>query len=391
MFGHTQLGFSELAQSADLGGVPLISFAMWWTASAIIKLPQSAIHHYWPAHLQKTAHLPQTAYVKWPARLPGLFFTILLVFYGAYTLSLPVPTTGTQFPVALVQANISTEEKRDMTLVVTNEKRYQELSEKYAATPTLVVWPETVVQRWIPEIDEDPKNFLPRLSPSATLLTGALSYNKKEENFNSAFVIAPNGKVWPPYHKQILMPFGEYVPFTKYFPWLQNLTGPIGSFTPGTDVSTIAISLSENSSSQVVVSPLICYEDIVPSISRTAVNRGANLLVNITNDAWFGLSAAPYQHHLIASFRAIENRRPLVRATNTGLTAYVDIYGKTVSTLPMFGEGTLLIMAPEIKIKTVFSSIGHTPWYIFSIATLLLCALSTIIIWHQTKNKMYNQ
>ena len=89
------------------------------------------------------------------------------------------------------------------------------------------------------------------------------------------------------------------------------------------------------------VAPLVCYEDTVPALARKATLGGSELLVNITYDTWFGRSAAPHEHHLIAAFRAIENRRFLVRATNSGLSAVVDPLGRTIARLPVFSEGTL--------------------------------------------------
>lgn len=351
MYGHTQLSFAPLAQAADLGGVPLISFVMWWSASALTFAPRTEN--------------------SLSARLPALLMLSILVAYGSFALSRSDITSAPKFSAVLVQANISTEDKRDMTMVVTNEARYRELSAPHADTPSLIVWPETVIQRWIQEDDQTAIGELPRLAPQATLLTGALSYNKERESFNSAFVVPPRGEIPLPYHKQILMPFGEYVPFVEQLPWLTRFTGPIGGFARGKDVNVFPVHLKENDK-PLTVAPLICYEDIVPSLARDATNKGAEVLVNITNDAWFGNSAAPFQHHLIAAFRAIENRRPLIRSTNTGFTAYVDPFGRTVASLPLFQDGTLQIEVPQLKIQTVYTKIGHMPWYLLAAFTLLM-------------------
>ena len=128
------------------------------------------------------------------------------------------------------------------------------------------------------------------------------------------------------------------------------------------------------------VSPLICYEDIITGPARESVQNGAELLVNLTNDAWFGDSIAPYQHNLIASFRSIENRRYLVRSTNTGLTAIIDPYGRSVSTLPAYADGTLLAQVRLMSYKSVYTKyLGDWPWWGLSIVILLISLSGSII------------
>ena len=129
-----------------------------------------------------------------------------------------------------------------------------------------------------------------------------------------------------------------------------------------------------SSGATVHVSPLICYEDVVPHISRWAVVKGATLLVNQTNDAWFGNTVAPYQHHMIASFRAIENRRFLLRSTNTGLTAAVDPLGRTLASLLPFTEGVLPIEVNLIQTQTIFTRLP------IPLAWTLLAAMSILSV-----------
>ena len=110
--------------------------------------------------------------------------------------------------------------------------------------------------------------------------------------------------------------------------------------------------------------PLICYEDTVPDLARKATRRGAQLLVNLTYDTWFGRSAAPYQHHLIAAFRAIENRRFLIRATNTGYSAVVDPLGRTIARIPPFSEAALTINVTLLDYQSVYTRcVGEKPWW----------------------------
>ena len=129
------------------------------------------------------------------------------------------------------------------------------------------------------------------------------------------------------------------------FPWLKQLE-PQGRrrFAPGTEVSVSTSPMQRANGTPYtleVARPLICYEDTIPGLSREAVKEGANLLVNLTYDTWFGRTVAPEQHHLIAAFRAVENGRYLVRATNSGFSAVVDPLGGTTALLPMFTDGVV--------------------------------------------------
>ena len=123
------------------------------------------------------------------------------------------------------------------------------------------------------------------------------------------------------YHKQHLVPYGEYIPLKTILPFLDKLTAHVGEFDAGESYATL-------NSGEARMGPLICYEDIFPDISRNQTRKGANLLINMTNDAWYGDSSALPQHLSFSPFRAVENRRSLVRATNNGMTATLDPLGR---------------------------------------------------------------
>jgi len=170
------------------------------------------------------------------------------------------------------------------------------------------------------------------------------------------------------------MPFGEYTPFGDELPWLRELNSTVSDFTPGKVPGLLPVALGHSSQTPVLVSPLICYEDVTPSLARRAVQAGAGVLINQTNDAWFGNTIAPYEHHLIASFRAIENRRYLLRATNTGLTAIVDPVGKTLSRLPIYTQGTLRKRVYALKHLTPYTRLtGDCLWWL--IVAIGACAM----------------
>ena len=182
----------------------------------------------------------------------------------------------------------------------------------------------------------------------------------------------PDGSVPFPYFKQILIPFGEYMPFSSVFPWINRLNENAGFFSSGHEIKVFSYPMRHTDASEYMLkaAPLICYEDTVPAPARDATRRGAELLVNLTYDTWFGRSAAPYQHHLIAIFRAIENRRFLVRSTYTGYTAVVSPLGKTIADIPPFSEGKLAVDVTLMNYQSTYTNyVGELPcWGLLAVS-----------------------
>ena len=138
--------------------------------------------------------------------------------------------------------------------------------------------------------------------------------------YNGAILVGPDGKSHGSHAKQHLVPFGEYVPLRKFLPFLEPLVVNVGDFSAGEEKGPMTLGPMR-------LGLLICYESIFPEIAHESVLRGANLLVNITNDAWYGRSSAPYQSLAMAVLRAVENKRSLIRAANTGISGFVDPLG----------------------------------------------------------------
>ncbi len=346
-FGHTQLGFVPLAQVADLTGVPGISFLMMWLLEVAI--------------LSKAGPLT--------TKLPPLLLLIASLLYGV-SMERLVPTLyETPLKTVMIQGNVSLREKHDVKYFSVNRQRYLDFSAGVSQKDLLIIWPESTITDWIPAQTSDARTVpeLPFLGDGSVFLVGGLTWASREEFFNSSLLVRPDGSLDTPYHKMILMPFGEYTPLSSLLPWLKDINATAGQFTPGLQPSVLSYKLSNGST--VKLSPLICYEDIIPDLAKQAVRMGTQLLVNQTNDAWFGDTVAPYQHHLIASFRAIETRRFLLRSTNTGLTAVVDPLGRTLASLSPFSEALLPM---EVNL------LSSMTWYsILPIDTLwLLCAAS---------------
>jgi apolipoprotein N-acyltransferase len=162
------------------------------------------------------------------------------------------------------------------------------------------------------------------------------------------------------------MPFGEYIPFASYFPAIKSLSPQTGGFTPGRNVAVFDLG-------NVKIGQLICYEDIVSDMPRHTTQAGAEVLLNILNDAWYGRTAAPYQHQALALWRAIENRRYLLRGSNTGVTSIIDAAGRVVAEGGLFTEEVVSGTVRRLQLSTFYTRYGDVfGWLITAAAGALL-------------------
>jgi len=261
--------------------------------------------------------------------------------------------------LGLVQANVGTAQKRRDPAAV--RRSHLELSRALLRTdrPDLLIWPETALPGFIPA---DSRELSPAVGELGTpLLTGAVAHHNRQgraELYNSAFLLDAHARVLGRSDKLRLVPFAERMPFADRFPGLSELAPGAGAFTPGRAPAALQLNGWR-------IAVLICYEDILPDLVREVTRAtGAQLLVNITNDAWFGDSAAPHIHLALAALRAIEQRRFLVRATNSGVSAIVGPTGHVLQTLPMFEPGTLRARVALLSITTLYARIGDLAGYL---------------------------
>ena len=182
-------------------------------------------------------------------------------------------------------------------------------------------------------------------------------HNGTIRNYNSAFLLSPLRKVLDRYDKIHLVPYGEYIPLRRFFPFINKMVVGIGDFYPG-EVRTL-FTLPEG-----LFSVLICYEIIFPDLTRKFVKDGAQFLVNITNDAWFGNTSAPHQHLSMAMVRAIENRRFIARAANTGISAIIDATGNLQSSSKLFTEQLLTGTIRPLSVQTFYTQFGDVFAYL---------------------------
>jgi apolipoprotein N-acyltransferase len=331
---NSQIWFLWLVQTADLVGPYGASFVVMWFNAAL----------YWALFAPK----PARRTCLWPMAY-AVLFAGLSVVYGILRLqSVGEEIAGARkLPVAAVQGNVDIDMKWNPVLAQKNLDKHRELTNSLEAVP-LVIWPESAIEAIVAEsVRALPLEFQPAFKSERTyFIFGAKSFRghpgqRDGKAFNTAFFTDAKGRILARYHKQVLLAFGEYLPFAKILSWIPAMPFADG-FTAGP--GPIAFPLLRG----IRVGPLICYEDLMPELARKLVSESrANVLVNITNDAWYGKSVGPWQHLRLAQSRAIETRRSLLRVTNTGVTSLVNAKGELVKNLPMF---TAAVMQAEVDI-----------------------------------------
>lgn len=254
--------------------------------------------------------------------------------------------------VALVQGNISQDQKHASDYASRVRAVYEaEQAKAEEHGTTLVVWPEAALPGAVHIRSQRLSDRELASHNRAWLLAGGASYWHEENVLmaqNSALLVAPGKVIAGRYHKSHLVPFGEYVPMKRLLFFARKLTRAAGNFVPGAATDIAPLSFTDDTGTVVSFGVLICYEDIFPEVARIETARGAELLVNITNDAWYGRTSAPFQHASMAVFRAIESRRSLVRAAQTGVSAFVDPTGRVQARTPIFeGPLTLHVSVPR--------------------------------------------
>lgn len=353
--GHSQFMAPVLIQIGDLTGPYGLSFVMVWFA----------------AGLARVADQPRDARPLIAASVAAA----AVIAYGA--VRLPAVDAAMQaapsIKAVLVQGNISIKQKGDFRYFDVNLDKYAELSLATQNDADILIWPETVSQNWI---DADAKRLTEKEMPFKHLKThlyfGGLAYRltapRQADEFNSAFFVGPDGTVNGRYDKHILMPFGEYIPLEWMLPTsIRELSPATASFKAGTGTQVFSVA------DKYTYAPMICYEDLISGMSRRATAAGAQFLVNILNDAWYGNTAAPYEHQALALWRTVENRRYLLRGSNSGVTSIIDAAGRVVAEGGLFTAEVISGQVHLMSMETFYTRYGDVfAWLVVAGAALLL-------------------
>ena len=313
--------------------------------------------------------------IRGAALLVALFIANL--GYGIYAtdaIDKRVAAVDETVKVGLVQANMGIYEKRSAPSEGLKRHRDQSMELQWQEAD-LIVWPES---GYFYSIRKGTKNLKRRVMGQLQkpLLFGGLTIEnpgKDQKYFNSAYLLDGEGNVQGTYDKTYLLAFGEYIPFGDVFPWIYKLSPNTGKFTPGNHTRPIELD-------GIKYGVLICYEDILPGFVHKMMKHEPDILVNITNDAWFGDTHEPIIHLALATFRAVEQRRFLARSTNTGISAFVDPAGRIMSQTPTFERANLMADIKPLKGTTIYQNLGNWP----GLASVIL--LLGLIVAHRTKD-----
>jgi len=389
LLGYSQYRQIEIIQIADHMGVYGVSF--------LIVLVNVALAEFiaWLMPLLRGFR---------PARLPWALITMAALVvtlswqYGLATLS---ETPFSDIPrssisVGVVQPNVDQAVKWDTAYREETLARFDRLTEQLGLATDLVIWPEAATPF---VFEREPVYQLQLIAlanrAQAPILFGspALRFypDRKPYLLNSAYLLSPNGQVLGRYDKQHLVPFGEYIPFkSSLLFFLDKLVEGIGDFEAGTGPTVLTLTPKPRSAATgtagAAARPIqfgvaICYEVIFPNLVREFAANGAEFLVTVTNDAWFGASSAASQHFSMVVFRAVENHLSFARSANTGISGFIDPFGRIAEATPIFTEQAAKATIQVWRPHTFYSRHGD----VFAYGCAIICALLVLFGLFRTK------
>jgi apolipoprotein N-acyltransferase len=352
--GYALASIPVLLQSASLVGIYGLVFYVVLVNSAISSVIASCFHRQ----------------NRWQGiMLAACGTTVVFFLYGCWRLNSDDKTQLDSVQVALLQGNIEQGIKNkarfysDAIL-----SKYQHMQqEALRQSVDFLVWPEASFPLSVPSN----AFFLPGISaPMPASIIGGVAYQRRWDEasghpeifyYNSAFLVTADKKIVGRFDKNHLVPFGEYVPWP--FAKIANKVVPgLGVFARGQEFKPVLMPLTRKPSLSVGVT--ICYEGVFPEISREFVRNGAELLINLTNDAWYGVSSAPYQHLNMYRVRAVETGRSYVRATNTGVSAIIDSRGFIKNATPLYEDAVVTENVFIYRDKTAYLFLGDLVGYL---------------------------
>lgn len=322
LLGYSQTDSLRLLQAADLAGVYGISFLIAWVNTALV----------WT-----WLHRRYGRRACGPILSAGVLLTACLA-YGSAELR-RWDQVRPEYRAALLQGNLSVDEP-EPALTEKYKKGYVRMADRLGSAPVdLLILPESPS----PVIFQHDRGYRETMQDLAHRFPLGVVFNNirfsnengAERYFNSAFFLDQSGIEIGVYDKIHLVPFGEYVPYKRLFFFSQMISRDVGDFQPGDHYLTVPLRGRE-------VNAIICFEAVFPDICREFVHRGSELIINLTNDGWYGNSSAPYQHLAMARWRAVETRRYLLRAANSGITAVIGPAGRIQAQTALFREETAI-------------------------------------------------
>ena len=304
-----------------------------------------------------------------------LALPIVATVWGAWRVGQGALLQGPAIRVGVVQGNVPQGQKWDPAYRDEILRRYISLTQSVARKGVdLVLWPESSTPFVFGRDAMQTEIMRAGLAPAQVpVVFGTDEVIGPTEFYNSAFVMDASGEIRGSYRKMQLVPFGEYIPVRTLLFFAQPLVEGFSDFSAGQQLTLLPVGAHR-------LSVAVCYEAVFPWLARRAVREGSQLLTTITNDAWYGLSAAPYQHFQQARVRAVETGRYLVRAANTGISGVVDPYGRVVVQSPLFETGTWVGEVRWLDGTTPYVRIGDAVAWA---CMLVLCVLLVLPVWER--------
>ncbi len=381
LLGYSQLPVIPVAQFASVFGVYGLSALIAGVSAAAanaavghrgtegpVRQAQAGRYTHYRSSLRRLGrHAPLAAMVV---------FVFAVAAWGSLRLARAELTrAGDPVRVGLIQGNVDQAEKWNVARATAIFDDHLRLTrEAIGQGAEVVIWPESSTPFFFEE-DRADADRIRTLAQQAhvPIVLGSNQMERGTPNkyFNAAFLVRADGSTGGVYRKMHLVPFGEYVPLKKVFFFVGRLVEAVSDFSPGE--SPVLLPINGH-----LASASICYEIVYPDLVRRFVREGSELLVTITNDAWFGRSSAPYQHFEMASMRAIEEGRYLVRAANTGISGIVDPYGRAQVQSAIFESAVIVGDARFLRVSTVYAQVGDLFAYFSAAISLVLLLQSRI-------------
>lgn len=359
--GYSQYRLLPLIQIADISGIYGVSFLVLAVNGALTDL------------LLIRRRLNTMPLFPLSFTFTGIASLLLLLAatlgYGMFRLSEQRP--GAQVAVGVIQGNIEQDRKWEPAFQNEVMDTYEKLSQDaLSAHPVLLVWPETAVPFYFGYDSLNSDRLVQfQKTTGAYLLFGSVMVRSRTrdrtELTNSVILLDREGKKTFSYDKIHLVPFGEYVPLRSVLFFIDKLVEGIGDYVPGRQYVRAETEFGS-------FGTVVCYEVIFPGLVRKFFINGGDIIITITNDAWFGRTAGPYQHFSMAVFRAIENRKPLIRAANTGISGFIDSNGRIQAATGLFTRQALTENVTTDSTRTFYTRYGDLFSYLCIIISIVL-------------------
>ncbi len=357
--GYSQHGFLPAIQVADFGSVYGVGFILVFFNAALFRCVVA-----WSV----------SRAAAWREAALAACALVLTLGYGAFRLGQPMQGASA-ISVAVIQGNIAQDQKWGETMQAETLEIYQRLSRaSLPQKPDLVIWPESSTPVFF-QTDRTYQDAALRLVQEGgfDLLLGTPAFDPAQPGvlYNRAYLLSGSRRPIQHYDKMHLVPFGEYVPLARLLFFVEKMAEGIGNFSAGQEATVLRAAGTQ-------IGTVICFEAIFPGGVRMFVDRGARIMTTITNDAWFGDSAAADQHFSMVVFRAIENRVPFARAANTGISGFIDAHGRVLARSDLFVEAEQTQrLYPGIR-RTFYTTYGD----VFPAACILFCLA---VFWKQRR------